>query len=262
VSPVLPAVPYVVAAAGVAIVAVWSVRARRGDDPLGAVPAGPLPDTGLAVFLAVPAWFLSTLVLGAVARAAGLSGPGLATAAGLVHTTIGLVLLPMVRRGAPAPTLGPRKLVIAGTCAGLATYGVVAVVAEVVRLGYVAAGTAPPEQEIVAIARSAQGLDWAAMLATGVVLAPFGEEVFWRGALLPALARATSVPAAVLLQGFAFGAAHFLLGAPMESWPLALPVSVVGICAGWVYVRTASLPAAFLVHAVFNGLNLLFLRMS
>ena len=256
------AAQYAAVAAGIAILAAWAARARRGADALGPAPAAPLPDTSRAVFIAVPAWFLASFVVGAVAQSAGLSWPALLATSGLVHLAISLVLLPMVRAGARSPGVSVAREVATGVLAGVVTFAAVAVVGQVVTWGYGLAGSAPPEQDAVAIARTSAGLDRAVVLASVVVLAPFGEEVFWRGALLPAMARRMPVPTAVVVQGLLFGAAHFLLGAPVASWPLAIPLALVGILAGWIYVRTGSLGATVLVHATFNALNMTFIALS
>ena len=62
-----------------------------------------------------------------------------------------------------------------------------------------------------------------------------------------------------MAQAILFGAVHFL-SRPLNELPLAVPLAVVGWCAGWVALRTRSLLPAVLVHATFNGLNLVFLR--
>ena len=249
------AAPYGVAAAGLLILAAWARRVHAGRDPLGPSPAGEWPNLGLALAVAIPAWFVSVVVLGAVAQVAGLRGPDLATASGLVHAAIGLALLPFVRRGVPLPCLSRARLVLVGVAAGLVTFGIVGLLGELLKVGYAVAGSAPPEQDVVSVARAASGLQWGAMLATGAVLAPFGEEIFWRGTVLPTLVRARGKWPALLMQGAAFGAVH-VMGAQPSMWPLAIPLAAVGVLAGWVYLRTASLPAAMLVHATFNAVNL------
>lgn len=253
------AAPYAVAAAGLAVLAAWAARVRAGRDWLGPRPAGPWPDTGFAAAVALPAWFLAPNVLVTVAGSAELSPFAVATAVGLVHTMVSLVLLPFVRRGAPVPALSGARLAAAGGAAGLVTYGVVGVVGESLRAAYGLAGAAIPEQDVVALARAASGAELTGFVLATVVLAPFAEEVFWRGALLPALLRRTSAGNAVLLQGAAFGAVH-VYGAPPAQWPLALPLAVVGCLAGWLTLRTGSLAPPILLHAVFNGLHLAFLR--
>lgn len=258
---VATAAPYGVAAAGLVILASWAWRVRRGVDPLGPRPEGAWPNLGVAVAIAVPAWFLSGFVLVRVGRLAGLGGPELATAFGLVHAAIGLVLLPFVRRGVPAPRLPGARLVTIGVAAGLVTFGVVGVVGEALKAGYSLAGASPPEQDVVAVARAASGLQWAAMAVTTVVLAPFGEEIFWRGAVLPTLVRDLGVGPSLLAQGAAFGLVH-VMSAPPNLWPLAIPLGVVGVLTGWIYLRTASLPAAVLVHATFNALHLASMRLA
>ena len=85
--------------------------------------------------------------------------------------------------------------------------------------------------------------------------------MFWRGIALPAFLAVAPARTALAIQALAFGAMH-VVQAPPSYWPLAIPLAVVGWMAGWIYLRTASLGAAVLLHAVFNGLNLAFLRMA
>jgi membrane protease YdiL (CAAX protease family) len=111
-----------------------------------------------------------------------------------------------------------------------------------------------PEQAIVEEARRASGGDALVYLLGAVVIAPFAEEVFFRGILLPAVSRATGVRTALALQAVLFGLIH-VQGA-WSTWPLAIPLAVLGWCAGFVYLRTGSLAVPVLLHATFNALNL------
>ena len=86
------------------------------------------------------------------------------------------------------------------------------------------------------------------------------EEVFYRGILLPALARAMPLRRALVVQALLFGFVH--VWQVPAAWPLSLALALVGWAAGWLYVRTGSLGAAILLHAVFNALQLALLFAS
>jgi membrane protease YdiL (CAAX protease family) len=82
-----------------------------------------------------------------------------------------------------------------------------------------------------------------------VVLAPFAEELFFRGALTGALAYRLGV-FTPLASGAIFGAAH------LE--PRAFPaLCILGVLLGWLYMRTRSLLPGMAVHAANNLLALL-----
>jgi membrane protease YdiL (CAAX protease family) len=82
-----------------------------------------------------------------------------------------------------------------------------------------------------------------------VVVAPFSEELFFRGALTGALAQRLGA-FTPLASGAIFGAAH------LE--PRAFPaLFVLGALLGWLYMRTRSLFPGVAVHAANNLLALL-----
>jgi uncharacterized protein len=92
----------------------------------------------------------------------------------------------------------------------------------------------------------------AAMLISllSVTLAPFMEELFFRGLLYPVLARRMGVPLAVFLTGAAFGLLH---GAQLKySWAVLI-IFLVGIVLTVVRAVTKSVAASFLVHAGYNA---------
>jgi membrane protease YdiL (CAAX protease family) len=81
-----------------------------------------------------------------------------------------------------------------------------------------------------------------------VVIAPFAEELFFRGALTGALAQRLGA-FTPLVSGAIFGAAH------LE--PRAFPaLFVLGALLGWLYMRTRSLLPGMAVHAANNLLAL------
>ena len=85
-----------------------------------------------------------------------------------------------------------------------------------------------------------------------VVVVPFLEEVFWRGFLLRYLVKEDFVT--VLFGTFtwlSFGAVAlgFMLEHATADWPAAL---ITGALYNWVAVRTRSLPACVVAHAVTN----------
>jgi uncharacterized protein len=96
-------------------------------------------------------------------------------------------------------------------------------------------------------AEASIGLALTAIVIVGV--APFAEELFFRGALTGALAQRLGA-FTPLASGAIFGAAH------LE--PRAFPaLFVLGALLGWLYMRTRSLFPGVAVHAANNLLALL-----
>jgi membrane protease YdiL (CAAX protease family) len=82
-----------------------------------------------------------------------------------------------------------------------------------------------------------------------VVVAPFAEELFFRGALTGALAQRLGALTPVV-TGAIFGAVHLEL----RAFPALF---ILGVLLGWLYMRTRSLLPGMAVHAANNLLALL-----
>jgi uncharacterized protein len=84
-----------------------------------------------------------------------------------------------------------------------------------------------------------------------VTLGPLMEELFFRGFMYPVLARRIGVVWAVVLTALPFGLIHL----PQYGWAWAagLVVFLVGVVCGAVRAVTKSVGASFLVHAGYNG---------
>jgi membrane protease YdiL (CAAX protease family) len=87
---------------------------------------------------------------------------------------------------------------------------------------------------------------FAANLVLFAVIAPFVEEVTFRGEGQSLLVGAVGRTQAILLVGLAFGLAHGLLEALIVLVPF-------GIALAWLRDRTDSVYPGMLVHGLFNG---------
>lgn len=99
------------------------------------------------------------------------------------------------------------------------------------------------------------------MSILSVTLAPFMEEMFFRGLLYPVLARRFGVGVGIFLTGAAFGLLH---GAQLKySWAVLI-IFIVGVILTAVRAYTKSVAASFLVHVGYNGMlsALLFIATS
>ena len=93
--------------------------------------------------------------------------------------------------------------------------------------------------------------DWRSMsclILAGVVLAPVGEEVLFRGLVFGWLRARWGPWCAAIASSLLFAGVHFAMT------PL-LPLFVVGMALAYVYARTGSLYFPVLFHALFNGVT-------
>ncbi len=113
------------------------------------------------------------------------------------------------------------------------------------------------------------GFGLLANLLSAAVLAPIGEELFFRGFATTAWAKAVGVGPAVVRGAVFFSIAHVLTlfdasfaeGAQraLFSFVGLLPV---GLVLGWLFLRRGSLYAAIGLHAAYNAMQVLLLFMA
>jgi uncharacterized protein len=103
-------------------------------------------------------------------------------------------------------------------------------------------------------------------LLAAAVVAPLGEELFFRGFATSAWLRALGPQRAIVRGALFFALAHVLtlsgdtfgeaLGQAIVAFGVRIPVAVA---LGWLFVRTRSIYPTIALHATFNGLPLLLL---
>lgn len=86
------------------------------------------------------------------------------------------------------------------------------------------------------------------LAVTVVVLAPFGEELFFRALLYRGLRGYWAAPAALAVSGAAFGAFHLNLS-------VVLPYALIGVLFGWVAEESRSLWSSTVAHMLVNGVS-------
>jgi len=246
--------------AGWALLFAGWIAKTAGRDPLGPEPRGEYPNTVLALFVAGLAWAAGEVALGLTlgdeAREGGVL-PVIVFAG--FHLVLALALLPAALSGTRRAVLGRGRLLAVGFAGGLVAYAAGTGTGWIVETLYHAAfHHDAPRQSVVEQATSAHGVELLLLSLGAVVLAPIGEEIFFRGVLLPAFARTIGPRTANVLQAILFGLVH-LLGAP-STWPILVPLAVVGWICGRLYVRTGSLLVPILAHATFNAANLAIMR--
>ncbi len=168
-----------------------------------------------------------------------------------------LLWIRYVNRGNPA-ALGvptePRRDVLLGIGVGIALIfaggGTLYVVREAVSL---LTGEAPeqPEQVVACV----RGASLALMAPVVMVVAPVGEEIFFRGFLHKALRRRLPMWGAAVLSSVVFGLVHV--------YPLLIPaLFVVGLGLALLYERQQSLLAPVVAHATFNVLGFVMIALE
>lgn len=85
-----------------------------------------------------------------------------------------------------------------------------------------------------------------------VTIAPFFEELLFRGFLQPLLSRTFGVPIGILITAVVFGSAH----GPQYAfaWQYVVAVSLVGVALGWVRYRADSIIPSTVLHASYNAI--------
>jgi len=81
------------------------------------------------------------------------------------------------------------------------------------------------------------------------------EEIFFRGFMYPVLARRMRTAWAIVLTALPFGLIH--LPQYGWAWGAALVIVLVGVVCGVVRAVTRSVGASFLVHAGYNGTQMI-----
>lgn len=156
----------------------------------------------------------------------------------VAHRSFGAIFGPFGRREAAAGLIGGGMMWLAVIVAGL-LQGIVL--------------RHPPDQLAVRLFEGAKpGLLLDLMIFVAVVLAPFAEELLFRGFIFNALRQHLPFKLAALASGLIFGAAH---GEPAG----ILPLAAAGVVLASVYARTGSLWSSTLAHGTFNGFTLLLL---
>jgi len=227
-------------------------------------PVRPLPTWGLsgrAAVLVLLGWFMAFFAAGYLASLL-LPWPSLRWAivplGTLFHATVGVRLIcwaegltfpELWRRVAPGPT--QRNL---GWGAAFLSLAVVLVLAVALATNLVLKPDQSPQRDLQELLRGLSG--WGpslAMFAVVAGLAPFFEELLFRGFLFPVMARQGRVALALFASALLFGAIHLQ--------PAGLPVlSTLGLVLALAVRQTGSLWPAILVHACWNGSVFLLMR--
>jgi membrane protease YdiL (CAAX protease family) len=114
----------------------------------------------------------------------------------------------------------------------------------------------PPEQNAIRLFQNSHPGLWLDLMAiVAVTLAPFVEELIFRGFIFNALWRRFPFAVSAAISGLVFGAAHGQAAG-------ILPLAAGGIVLAGVYARTGSLWSSMITHGSFNAITLTLLLLS
>ena len=239
------------------------------SDPRQATVADVPWNIGDAAFVLI-IWFIVTVIIGGVLLAAleGLTSETDAQALVLPITAIALILVVLAYVASRYSTgvrklFGPARVSWAKLGIGVAA-GVVALLVFAVGLGTLLELIAralrtqlPQVQETfqeIAKDQSAAPL----LIIGSVLVAPFAEELFYRGLLFTALRKRFDLWPAMGLSGMVFGLTH--VQGSMEGYLLVvLIIMPLGMFLAYIYDRTKTLLVPIVAHAVFNLVQVLLL---
>ena len=93
-------------------------------------------------------------------------------------------------------------------------------------------------------------LSFVLLFVTTTLLAPFFEEIIFRGILLPTLSRDFGIILGIIVSAFIFALAHLSVGE-------MLPLFILGIGLGVTRIASGSLLSSMIMHSLWNGLTFL-----
>ncbi len=93
-----------------------------------------------------------------------------------------------------------------------------------------------------------------------ITLAPFFEELFFRGFLQPLLTRTFGILFGILLTAALFGSLHAVEYSFV--WQYVVAIGLVGVALGFVRAWTNSIIPTTIMHGCFNGLQVIALAVS
>jgi membrane protease YdiL (CAAX protease family) len=91
-----------------------------------------------------------------------------------------------------------------------------------------------------------------------VVVAPFSEELFFRGFMFAGLRNRLPLVAAALISAAVWGLFHFTGGG---SWGVVVQLTVFGVILAWLYEYTGSIWPAMAVHVLNNAIAFAFVTL-
>ncbi len=212
--------------------------------------------TSLVIAVAVVVLLFATLYAGdllALERPPGGLSEGEIIAIFLAQNgaILGAIYLVLIRiRGFSWRRLGltpaPRKWLLAGLALGVLVFflsiPVEAALEQVFDISY---------RDLYGKLFAPFGFTWTfavAMTVLGVLVAPFCEELFFRGVIYNWMRRVWNVPAGIVASAALFAAVHMIPAFMLE-------IFLLGLLLAWLYEKSASLLPSILLHMTLNFIS-------
>jgi membrane protease YdiL (CAAX protease family) len=247
-------------------------------DHLHPVPAAPPPPTteaprpegaswswveavGVYVVAFLIAGMLSLPVLNAFDEDSDLANMTATVVAALVIIAILVGWLSVYHRGWVGVMRLPERgrwgsEILAGVLFGLGLYVVAVVLVGGLLLILL---NALSGEQVQAPEQVPQGLSAVGIVVTtlyAIVIAPFGEELFFRGVLFRTLRDRHGLKIGLLGTAVGFGLIHFIPGDAVDAALLMLVMAFTGASLGYLYERRGTIVAPIAAHMTFNVIGL------
>jgi membrane protease YdiL (CAAX protease family) len=196
-----------------------------------------------------------------------LDGPGAALVSIAIQVVVYVALIRLLVVDTGALTwvqMGVRRLRVSslGEIAGGALWAVPVIAITVPVVAILQAFF--PVTPVSPLPPTGSAVGFALSLLAGVILAPFGEELFFRGFATTAWAKAYGMRRGIIQAGLVFALAHVLTisgsgaGEAFQQAVVAFGARVpVALALGWIFLRRGSIWASFGLHATFNAILLI-----
>lgn len=94
------------------------------------------------------------------------------------------------------------------------------------------------------------------LVVLAVVVAPIGEELFFRGVLFRTVRDRHGFWPAALASAIPFGLVHYVPAPAVDAFVLQLSMMVTGLGLAWIYERRGTIVASMAAHMAFNVLGI------
>ncbi len=234
------------------LITLWALGQRRGADARPLQILGVLVAAGIGALVTVRG--LSAL-LGGPSRGGVLLS---VWAQGLILIGLSAALVRRGSSGAEAPEARPWFPIYAASVGLLITLGVRTMMLMVWVTQLLAVSPDESQHPMTLLARAGPlgATGWVLLAVPAVLLAPVGEELLFRGVLLPWLSGWMGHVAALTVSAGVFASLHLFYGV-FTGWILFL-----GLLLGWARVASGGLRAPILLHMTINGTAMLLLALG
>jgi membrane protease YdiL (CAAX protease family) len=230
----------------------------------GAAPAAPwgwVEAVGIYLLALLAGGLATVPVFAAMGEGSDLASLVATVVAALTIVGILLLWLSKAHRGWQAVVRMPvrgnwRADARAGTLFGVGLYPVAVVVVGGILLVLLHALTGDSVKAPEQVPQDLSPVGLTVTIVYAVAIAPFGEELFFRGVLFRAIRDRFGFTVGAVGSGVAFGLIHYIPGPAIDAALLMLVMTFVGAAFAFIYERRGSFTAPLAAHVTFNVIGL------